>query len=102
MSTPSVTITILGRDYQISCPPEGEDALRRSARFLDQQMAKVKSRGGALAYEKIAVLAALNISHDLLIQNQQTDSSVHDSERGIRELEQKIDAVLLANRQIEI
>lgn len=102
MPTPSVTISILGRDYQISCPPEEEEALRRSARYLDKQMAEVKSRGGSLAYEKVAVMAALNIAHDLLMQNQQADSSVHDSARDIRQLEQKIDAVLLSSRQIEI
>lgn len=102
MPTPTVTVTILGREYQISCPPEEEEALRRSARYLDKQMAAVKSRGGSLAYEKIAVMAALNIAHDLLMQSQQADSSVHDSAREIQQLEQKIDAVLLANRQIEI
>lgn len=102
MPTPTVTVSILGRDYHISCPPEEEEALRRSARYLDKQMAEVKNRGGSLAYEKIAVMAALNIAHDLLMQSQQTDSSVHDSVRDIRQLEQKIDAVLLSSRQIEI
>lgn len=100
---PTVSVTILGREYQISCPPEEEDALRRSARYLDKQMTEVRNRGGAsLAYEKVAVMAALNIAHDLLMQNQQSDSKVHDSAREIHQLEQKIDAVLLSCRQIEI
>jgi cell division protein ZapA len=98
----SVTINLLGREYQIACPPEEEEALRKSARYLAQQMETVKSRGSSLGYEKIAVLAALNITHDLLKQSQQANSSESDSQREIRQIEQKIDAVLQSSRQIEI
>jgi len=100
--TGSVNILILGREYQISCPPEEEESLRKSARYLDKQMEQVKSRGTSLAYEKIAVLAALNITHDLMKINQAADTSQYDAQRDIRELEKKIDAVLVACRQIEI
>jgi cell division protein ZapA len=98
----SVTINLLGREYQIACPPEEEEALRKSARYLGKQMEGVKSRVSSLGYEKIAVLAALNITHDLLKQSQQADTSETDSQRELRQIEQKIDAVLHASRQIEI
>ena len=100
--TGSVTITILGREYQIACPPEEEEALRKSARYLDKQMEQVKGRGSSLGYEKIAVLAALNITHDLLKKSHQANASETDSQRELRQIEQKIDAVLHAGRQIEI
>jgi len=100
--TGSVNIMILGREYQISCPPEDEESLRKSARYLDKQMEQVKNRGTSLGYEKIAVLAALNITHDLMKLNQQADNSQYDAQRDIKELEKKIDAVLVASRQIEI
>ncbi|MGA0806823.1 MAG: cell division protein ZapA [Pseudohongiellaceae bacterium] len=98
----SVTITLLGREYQIACPPDEEEALRKSARYLDKQMEQVKGRSSSLGYEKIAVLAALNITHDLLKQNHQANASETDSLRELRQIEQKIDAVLHASRQIEI
>ena len=101
-ATGSVTISILGREYQISCSPEEEEGLRKSARYLDKQMELVKSRGSSLGYEKIAVLAALNITHDLMQTHNEASSSENDSLREIRHLEQKIDAVLHASRQIEI
>jgi cell division protein ZapA len=100
--TGSVTITILGREYQISCPPEEEEALRKSARHLDKQMEQVGNRGSSLGYEKIAVLAALNITHDLLKLSAQSNHDEFDSQREIKQLEKRIDAVLLASRQIEI
>jgi cell division protein ZapA len=98
----SVNIVILGREYQISCPPEEEEALRKSARYLDKQMDQVKNRGSSLGYEKIAVLAALNIAHELLKLSLAANSYEDDHLREIKQLEKKIDAVLVTSRQIEI
>lgn len=98
----SVTISILGKDYQISCPPTEEEALRKSARYLDQQMGRIKSRGSTLAFENVAVMAALNISHDLLKKTLETSELDADSLRNIQQLQEKIDSALLASRQIKI
>lgn len=98
----TVSINILGREYQISCPPAEEEALRKSAKFLDKQMESVKSRGSTLAYEKVAVMAALNICHELLQKNQQSEESENTSLERIKKLQDKIDVALHASRQIEI
>ncbi len=98
----TISITILGRDYQINCPPSEEEALRKSARFLDKQMAEVKSRGSTLAFEKIAVMAALNICHELLQTSQQAENSENTSLEEIEKLQNKIDIALQTSRQIEI
>ena len=102
MAAPSITISILGRDYQIACPPEEEDSLRKAARYLDQQMDQMRNRSASLGYEKIAVLAALNITHHFL--NVTTEASTNEvaSLRDIKQLEKKIDNALIAARQIEI
>jgi cell division protein ZapA len=101
-SAGSVTITIMGRDYQISCPQEEEESLRKSARHLDKNMEDVRKRGSSLGYEKIAVLAALNITHELLKLGHNANSSETDVLREIKVIEKKIDSILLASRQIEI
>ena len=98
----TVNINILGREYQISCPPAEEEALRKSAKFLDKQMESVKTRGTTLAYEKVAVMAALNICHELLQKNQQSEASANSSLERIQKLQDKIDGALHASRQIEI
>lgn len=98
----TVNISILGRDYQISCPPSEEEALRKSARYLDSQMEKVKSRGSTLAFEKVAVMAALNICHELLLKNLQNSESENNSLKKIKDLETKIEQALQSSRQIEI
>jgi len=102
MAAPSITISVLGRDYLIACPPDEEESLRRAARYLDQQMEQMRGRSASLGYEKIAVLAALNITHDFLKLSLETSSSENTSLRDIKQLEKKIDNALISARQIEI
>ncbi|MEI7949841.1 MAG: cell division protein ZapA [Gammaproteobacteria bacterium] len=102
MAAPSISISILGRDYQIACPPEEEESLRKSARYLDQQMEQMRSRSASLGYEKIAVLAALNITHDMLKLSHEANNSETASLRDIKQLEKKIDTALKSALQIEI
>ena len=101
MAADSVTISILGKDYQISCPPEEEEGLRQSARYLNEQMTSIKSRGATLGFEKVAVLAALNISHELIKQSS-GQSAAQDNSKDIKQLQDKIDAALVRARQMEI
>jgi cell division protein ZapA len=102
MATPSITVTLLGRDYQVACPPEEEEAFRRSVRHLDQQMELMRSRSTSLSYEKIAVLAALTATHDLLKLTSETNNTEIASVRELKQLEKKIDNALVNARQIEI
>lgn len=100
--TNSVAISIMGKEYYINCPPGEEEALRQSARYLNEQMQKIRARGATLGFEKMAVMAALNISHELLKISRESESSETDSRRDLRHLEEKIDLALEANRQFEI
>ncbi len=61
----AVTIRILDREFQIGCPPSEKAALLASAKYLNQQMQEVRD-SGVMGAERIAILAALNISRELL------------------------------------
>lgn len=63
---PTTEITLLERSYAIACPPEEQDKLERAARYLDRAMQGIHSRGRVIDREKIAIMAALNIAHELL------------------------------------
>lgn len=60
------SVTILDKEYQVACPPEQQAELLLSARHLDEQMRAIRSTGKVIGLERIAVMAALNISHELL------------------------------------
>jgi len=92
MSTPKpFAVTILDEEYLISCPPDEKQALQQSAQFLDQRMKKIRSSGKVMNNERIAVMAGLNISNELL-QNQQQASRVNEQ---LQSLSQKIETALI-------
>lgn len=98
----TVVIKILDREYQISCPPSEQDALLKSARHLDENMRKIKSRGTIHGLEKVSVMAALNITHELLQKNRQINESRHSTGQQIKFLEDKVERALQTFRQIEL
>lgn len=61
----AVTVRILDKDIKVGCPPEEKAALLESAKHLNDQMEKVRD-AGVMGADKIAIMAALNITRDLL------------------------------------
>ncbi|MBK8814931.1 MAG: cell division protein ZapA [Methylococcaceae bacterium] len=69
----TVLLTILGKEYKIACEPAEQENLVRSAGELDAQMRKMRDSGKVGNAERIAVMAALNLSHELhSLRNQTT------------------------------
>jgi cell division protein ZapA len=101
-SSSTVVVKILDREYQVSCPVSEQDALLKSARHLDESMRKIKARGTIHGLEKISVMAALNITHELLQKNRQINESRHSETQQIKYLEDKIERALQGSRQIEL
>ncbi len=62
----SITVRIMGKEYNVACPPEEHEALVKSADYLNERMTSIRKRGKALGAERIAVMAALNIARELL------------------------------------
>ncbi len=98
----TVVVKILDKEYQISCPPSEQEALLKSARHLDENMRKIKARGNIHGMEKISVMAALNIAHEMLGKNRQLNEIRHNTVQQLKFLEDKIDRALRTNTQIEI
>lgn len=98
----TVAVKILDREYQVSCPPSEQESLVKSARHLDESMRKIKARGNIHGLEKIAVMAALNITHDMLQKNHILNKSRHETAQQVKFLEDKIDHALQQSRQIEL
>ncbi|MBF0471288.1 MAG: cell division protein ZapA [Gammaproteobacteria bacterium] len=59
-------IQILDRNYNISCPAEEKASLHESANLLDKKMREIRSSSKISNVERIAIMAALNIAHDLI------------------------------------
>jgi cell division protein ZapA len=62
----SVPVRIMGKEYQVECPPDEHEALVASAEFVNERMSAIRKRGKALGSERIAVMVALNLARELL------------------------------------
>ncbi|MAZ89006.1 MAG: cell division protein ZapA [Cellvibrionaceae bacterium] len=65
-SNETVFVQILDKEYQVACPPGERDALIQAAHNLDERMRDIRGSGTVIGLERIAVMAALNLSHELL------------------------------------
>ena len=92
MSEVSTTyVSILDKEYQVACPEQEKPALKRAATELDHRMRAIKSGGSIVGLERIAVMAALNLCHEL--QQVQTSHSSVDN-NALERMAKKLDEVL--------
>lgn len=69
-SVPPIKVQILGKEYPVSCPADEQHELLIAARYLDEKMREIRDIGRIIGTERIAVMAALNITHELLQEKQ--------------------------------
>lgn len=100
----TVSVHILDKEYQVACPEEQQAELIVSARYLDKQMRAIRDSGKVIGLERIAVMAALNISHELLQASEQGGSGPAASldNQSVQSLQRKIDQAMHQLRQLEI
>ena len=93
MSNETVFVKILDKEYQVACPREERQALIESAHLLDERMKAIRGTGAVIGLERIAVMAALNLSHELL-QAKQAGGSVNANQADLLRLHEKLDRSL--------
>jgi cell division protein ZapA len=72
----SLDVTIMGREFRVACPEEERDGLLKAVSYLDRKMREIRDTGKVIGLERIAIMAALNITHDFLsARPPQTDDS---------------------------
>ena len=93
----TITVSIFDKDYQVSCPADEVQALRDSAFYLDQKMREIKKSGSVLGLDRLAVMAALNITNDFLSvdrEHQNSRQSLVDNHDVLKHSEQRVDALI--------
>jgi cell division protein ZapA len=62
-------VSILGREYRVACKESERGELMQAVQYLDRRMREIRDSGKIAGTERIAVMAALNITHELLAAN---------------------------------
>jgi cell division protein ZapA len=87
-------IHILDKEYLVACPENEREALFASAELLTIKMKEIRDSGKIVGADRIAVMAALNMAHELLEHKTSKDDYQHSISKRIRALQDKIDIAL--------
>ena len=86
----TVEVKILDKEYLVACPQEEQEALLRSARHLDTKMREIRASGKVFGTERIAVMAALNITNEMLERDTRSDTA----SSILNDMDEKLDTAL--------
>ena len=93
-----VTVRILDRDYPISCPPDERAQLLDAAEYLTTQMREIRDGGRVVGLDRIAVMAALNLAHELLQERSRTEDLDEEVHAKLQSLREKVEVALSDSR----
>jgi cell division protein ZapA len=89
-----ISVMILDREYQFTCSDEERAALREAAELLDGRMREIKAQGTLMALERIAVMAALNMSDEIIKLRKEGVARSEKVDSRIRMLADRLDDAL--------
>lgn len=95
-------INILGKPYQIKCPEEEASALQRAAEYLEQKMRNIRETTNMVSMDRVAVIAALNITHQLLSLENHNSNHNQSIQQRLRDLQNKVDKALTPQAEMEL
>jgi cell division protein ZapA len=101
-ATIPVTVKILDKEYRIACPEDEKDALLASAKRLNRRMQEIRDSGKVIGADRVAVMAALNLTHELLAKGAAHKTFSKEVQRKISALGERIDDALQTKRQMEL
>ena len=90
----TIEVTLLGRTYRVACGDGEREALMQAVAYLDGKMNEIRKSGKVMGAERIAVMAALNVAHELLSVKLGGGFDVGQAKRRISAIESKLDAAI--------
>jgi cell division protein ZapA len=96
----ALDVTILGRSYKVSCADEEREELLEAVRYLDHKMNEIKSSSKVGGTERIAVMAALNIAHELLTARNADGFDLESVRRRMASMQATLDQALAPQEKL--
>lgn len=87
-------VKILDRELRVACPEEEREALLSAVTYLDRKMTDIRDAGKIANVERIAIMAALNIAHELLSTKVGRGVDLSDLTRRMNAMQAAIDQAL--------
>lgn len=99
MSTKSVDVEVMGREFTIACTDEERQSLLDAVSYLEKKMHDIRDAGKVVGLDRIAIMAALNLSHEVL--NTKTGGiDIGDYKRRINGMQNQIDEAIAEQNKL--
>ena len=90
----AVNVRLLDREYTVGVPADGRESLVAAARLLDERMREVRGNNRMVALDRVAVLAALNLAHEVQQLRQERDAQQREMAATLDTLNRRLDGLL--------
>lgn len=92
--TEALDVVILDQEFRVACPEDERAELLETVAYLDKKMREVRDTGKVATLERIAIMAALNITHELLTTRLGAGFDMGEFKRRINSMQATIEATL--------
>ena len=96
-----VSVRILEKEYHVACPAEERAALLDSAEYLSRKMREIRDSGKVVGLDRIAVMAALNITNDLLLSRGRDSGVETDLAVRLKTMRERVESALTRGQQLD-
>ncbi|SEF75428.1 cell division protein ZapA [Nitrosomonas ureae] len=94
MNNSTFNVNIIGHEFSIACTDKECEELQLAAAYLDNKIQDIKTEGKIIDFDHIAIIAALKITHELLILRNITSFDIDEFKRRIITLKEKVDEAI--------
>jgi len=98
----ALTLNLLGREFRVACPDGEEKQLLASADYLNRKLKEIRDHGKIAGNERIAIMAALNIAHEMMTHRVPPSLAAIDGDairRRIVSMQETLDSALAADQE---
>jgi cell division protein ZapA len=96
----TVEVNLLGRSYRVACAEGERESLMQAVAYLDAKMNEIRKAGKVMGAERIAVMAALNVAHELLSTKLGSGFDVGLAKRRMADIESRLDAAIAKQEKL--
>lgn len=96
----TVEVNLLGRTYRVACADGERESLMQAVAYLDGKMNEIRRAGKVMGAERIAVMAALNVAHELLSVKLGSGFDVGQAKRRISAIESTLDEAIAKQEKL--
>ena len=97
-----VSVKILNKNYNIKCPPEQAEALRESARIIEDKLREMKRASSSISTDRMLVVIALNLCHELLVLKNEKSNTIGTIEGKLQGLQSRIQSFLASEEELAV